>query len=60
MVTVGQSILLTGGAVRTSDSIFNNSFFTIDLIERYDGNSWTTLTNKLQTPRAYHCSVAVR
>lgn len=56
MVTVGQSILLTGGAVSTSAS----SFLSIDLIERYDGNSWTTLTNKLQTPRAHHCSVAVR
>ena len=57
MVTVGQSILLTGGAVSTSNFF---SFLSIDLIERYDGNGWTTLTNKLQTPRAYHCSVAVR
>ena len=35
-------------------------FNRLDQIERYDGTTWTTLSNKLTSPRDGHCSVAIR
>ncbi|XP_023348398.1 kelch-like protein 20 [Eurytemora carolleeae] len=51
MITVGQNIIISGG--------LNPSSVHMDTIERFNGAFWTTLTNKLNGKRSYHCSVAI-
>ena len=49
MITVGDYIMIIGGAM---GGYFNT-------IERFDGDTWTTLANNLTYGRQSHCSVAI-
>ena len=50
MTTVGNYIMSMGGS-------WGGEYFNI--IERFDGNTWTTLANNLTYGRDAHCSVAI-